>query len=134
MIHAIEYHSYHNAKQRCTNPNHPRYKDWGGRGIEFKFKSFTEFLQCLGPRPVKHSLDRIDNNGHYEVSNVQWTTYENQNLNQRLRKDNKSSIKNLSYNEQTDRWSFKFKNKRLFYGISFGDALATKLLYMETLN
>lgn len=79
-----EYCTYQSAKKRCTNPNDPSYHNYGGRGIEFKFKTFSEFFEAIGPRPSSnHSLDRKDNDGHYELDNVQWTTKLEQSLNRR---------------------------------------------------
>jgi len=79
-----EYRSYSHAKTRCNNPNAQRYEDWGGRGIEFRFKSFEDFLATVGRRPsAQHSLDRIDPNGHYEAGNVRWATPKEQSRNTR---------------------------------------------------
>ena len=70
-----EYHAYKGAKLRCNNPRNKNYKDYGGRGIEMRFQNFNEFLSHLGRKPSpRHSLDRIDNNGHYEIGNVRWAT------------------------------------------------------------
>lgn len=70
-----EYVSYRCAKQRCTTPTNASYVHYGGRGIEFRFASFQEFLADIGKRPsLKHSLDRIDVDGHYEPGNVRWAT------------------------------------------------------------
>ena len=45
------------------------------RGIKFKFTSFEQFMEEVGPRPsAKHSLDRIDNEKGYEPGNVGWRT------------------------------------------------------------
>jgi hypothetical protein len=59
----------------CNNPNSRAYKYYGGKGIEFRFGSFKEFLDCLGARPEYLVLGRIDKNGHFEVGNVRWATY-----------------------------------------------------------
>jgi hypothetical protein len=77
-----EYESYTQAKARCNNPKHHAYKRYGGRGIEFRFTSYEEFLSAAGRRPTpKHSIDRIDNDGHYEAGNVKWSTSREQGRN-----------------------------------------------------
>jgi hypothetical protein len=81
-----EYESYHSAKKRCNNPNALSFADYGGRGIEFRFTSFEEFLSEVGPRPepkFSYSLERKDNNAHYEPGNVKWATKKQQALNRR---------------------------------------------------
>jgi len=73
--HKSEWTAYANAKQRCSNPKNPKWKDYGGRGIQFLFKGFREFMGYIGPKPdSKLTLDRIENNGNYEPGNVQWAT------------------------------------------------------------
>jgi hypothetical protein len=60
--------------------------NYGGRGIEFNFTSLEQFALELGERPTtKHSLDRLDNDGHYEPGNIKWSTWQEQILNQRKR-------------------------------------------------
>lgn len=79
-----EFYAYLNAKKRCTNQKDKRWKDYGGRGIQFKFKSFEEFLGHIGSRPsADHSLDRKNNDGHYELGNVRWATRSQQQRNRR---------------------------------------------------
>jgi hypothetical protein len=81
---SAEYMIFLAAKQRCTNERNKRFKDYGGRGIQFRFTSFQEFLEIVGKRPSPElSLDRIDNNGNYEPGNVRWATHGQQRLNSR---------------------------------------------------
>ena len=83
-----EYTAYQGAKERCTNPNNRAYADYGGRGIKFRFNSFEEFLAEAGPKPSPaYSIDRIDNDGHYEKGNIRWATRIEQNNNQRRHKN-----------------------------------------------
>lgn len=79
------------AKQRCNNKNYIGYENYGGRGIKFLFDSPTAMAEWiyfnLGDKPSKdHSIDRIDNNRHYEPGNLRWATRAEQNSNKRAYK------------------------------------------------
>jgi len=64
--------------QRCENPNHTWYERYGGRGVRVceRWRSnFEAFAADVGDRPsLTHTLDRIDGDGDYELSNVRWAT------------------------------------------------------------
>jgi len=82
-----EWRAYANAKQRCINPHNISYPYYGGRGIQFRYKSFLEFLADVGKRPsTKYTLDRANNNGHYEKGNCRWATSKVQVANRRIKK------------------------------------------------
>jgi hypothetical protein len=79
-----EYKIFHCAVQRCNNPTHYQYHNYGGRGIEMRFQSFEEFFAEVGPRPDPNlSIDRINNDGHYEPGNLRWATRSEQQRNRR---------------------------------------------------
>lgn len=69
---------------RCYNPHSASYEYYGGRGIKvcpewFNFESFLSFWKY--PPFDDATIGRIDNDGHYEPSNCEWQTQEQQNNN-----------------------------------------------------
>lgn len=82
-----ELNVYYAMVHRCTNKNHHKYKDYGGRGITVCarwLESFKNFYEDMGERPsMDHSLDRIDNNEGYSIDNCRWATPKEQSRNQR---------------------------------------------------
>lgn len=81
-----EYETWGRLRQRCTNPKHPDYPDYGGRGIRVceRWDSFENFLADMGPRPSRrYSIDRKDVNGDYAPENCRWATIRQQSRNKR---------------------------------------------------
>lgn len=66
---------YNGAHQRCTNKNHIRYERYGGRGIKFnmRVKDFKElWFRDKAYEMNKPSVDRINNDGNYELNNCRF--------------------------------------------------------------
>jgi len=82
------YHAVSDEMRRCRYPSHPAYHNYGGRGIKFNFPSLKDAIHWIEnnlpikPTP-KHTIDRIDNDGHYEPGNLRWATKAEQRANQR---------------------------------------------------
>ena len=83
-----EYNCWAGVKQRCLNPKNHRYNEYGGRGITIceRWMKFENFLADMGRRPKGTSLDRIDNDGNYELSNCKWSTAKEQINNRCIRR------------------------------------------------
>lgn len=94
----VEYVTWCSMIGRCTNPSSDKFADYGGRGIKVCDRwrgtdGFSNFLADVGRRPgASYSLDRRDNDGDYEPSNVRWATQNQQQRNKRSSKLSNESV------------------------------------------
>jgi len=81
------YNSWKSMKQRCLNENNVKFTIYGGRGIMIceRWIVFENFFADMGERPEGMTLDRIDNDGHYELDNCRWATPIVQRHNRRIK-------------------------------------------------
>lgn len=84
-----EHKAWENMRNRCNWKKHPRYKDWGGRGIKVcpewdNPNGFVRFLKDMGEKPSpNHTLERKDNSKGYSKDNCYWATTREQSINRR---------------------------------------------------
>lgn len=82
-----EYNAWKSMKRRCLMSNSDEFPYYGARGVTVCDRwvhDFAAFFADVGPRPsFRHSIDRIDTNGHYEPANVKWSTKQEQQANRR---------------------------------------------------
>jgi len=90
MSKSPEYYCFYKMKQRCSDPNHHQFINYGARGISVcerwldEENGFINFIQDMGLRPKpNYSIERLDNNKGYEPSNCKWATSKEQNRNNR---------------------------------------------------
>lgn len=86
MKHTPEYNAWCRMIRRCEDTRCDKYAYYGGRGISVCSEwrhDFSAFFSAMGPRPIGHTLDRINPDGNYEPANCRWATWETQHLNKR---------------------------------------------------
>ena len=97
------YITWRNMISRCYNPNDANYHHYGGRGIAVcdRWRKFENFLADMGERPLRMTIERIDNNNGYFLDNCRYAT-------QKEQCNNKRSNRYLTFNGKTQtisQWS-----------------------------
>jgi len=139
-IHGLRKHPLYrtviNQRLRCENPKTVKFKNHGGRGIEFKFKSIEEaikYYETLGPKPgPDYTLDRLDNDGHYEFGNMGWADRSEQGINKRKKENTFSKFRGIFFMKNANRWiaEIKWHKKKSHIGC-FKTELEAASAYLE---
>ena len=103
------YRKWQDTVQRCENPNHPSYLNYGGRGIQIhhELRSWTDWISYIELLPnydPKLSLDRIDNDKGYEKGNLRWVNTSVQVANQRFSGKGFNKYTGVNFSKIHNRW------------------------------
>lgn len=125
------YNIWHSMVARCHNKNSISYPRYGGRGIKVcdRWKnSFLNFLEDMGERPEKKSIDRIDNNENYCKENCRWSTSIDQSKNTRRNNYLEAFGKKMIIGDWAKELGIQSATirKRIRRGLSLEDSLITK--------
>ncbi len=98
------YWRWKNMMKRCFSPKNPDYSNYGGRGITVVapliiFEDYKLYVESLDkPKGFCYNrewqLDRINNDGNYEIGNLRWVTAKENLENSRNKKNNPSLKRN----------------------------------------
>jgi len=116
-----EYRVWTLMKNRCLNKNANNYKYYGGRGIAVcnRWLKFENFFKDMGKRPnPKFTIERVNNNKGYSLSNCIWATKKTQARNRRLSKKNTSGTQGVNWHKIWNKYQVRIrvKGKDVFLG------------------
>lgn len=102
----LTYSRWKSMRQRCTDPSHKSYTQYGGAGITVcdRWQDFAHSLSDMGECPPSMTLDRIENSIGYQPGNCRWASKADQNK-------NRSNIVMLTYQGETKsvtEWATQF--------------------------
>lgn len=127
------YNSWRGMRERCDNPNHKSYANYGARGITYpprwgKFENFLEDMVDGYSEGLEIERKNYDEN--YSKENCCWTNDQRQAYNQGFRLDNKSGVVGVR-STKTGMWQAYISKDRKFYDLgnyrSKKDAIITRL-------
>ena len=94
-------------KDRVGNPDYANFDNYGGRGVTvcddwYVYDNFKHWALANGYADDL-TLDRIDNDGHYEPANCRWATRKEQQRNRRCAKLTPEMVKAILKDTRSQR-------------------------------
>jgi hypothetical protein len=129
------YKTWNTMRQRCNNKNHPRYRDWGGRGIKVceRWDNFANFLADMGERPAGMTLDRYpDKDGNYSPDNCRWATYAEQMANRRTYRTNTTGHTGIYWSSENSKWYARIGKKHIGYYFTINEAIVARTNVLQS--
>ena len=123
------YRVWSSMKERCLNPDHHAYENYGGRGITVcrRWHKFENFYADMGEPESGMTLDRMNNNKGYSPRNCRWADWKTQNRNTTRNRMIKYKGKTRSISEWAEIYGIEayLLRQRLSRNWTMGKALKT---------
>lgn len=131
------WNAWTNMRKRCA-PGSKWHVWYAARGIKVcqRWVQFENFYTDMGECPPKYSIDRIDVNGDYELSNCRWATWAEQMRNRRSNHYIECNGDRLIIEDWARKTGIPSKtiHQRIRYGWSEERAVSTPVRWMSTLD
>ena len=115
------YRFWANMKQRCYNPNGPKYHLWGGKGVRVceewrnDFIAFRDWAMANGWQQGL-TIDRINSDGDYCPENCRWVDSATQAANRSVRKNTKTGVLGVRPHRKSYQWFVHAWGMRILHG------------------
>lgn len=134
-IHGLSYSQFYktwsNMMGRCYNLKNKHYQSYGGRGISVctDWQDLANFVSWAESTYIEGmTMDRINNDGNYEPTNIRWTNKTTQAVNQRIKKNNTSGYVGVVWYKITSKWVAKIMVNKIVIHLGYFNSVQEAVL------
>ena len=131
LTHNQFYKTWKSMMGRCYNLKDKQYQSYGGRGISVctDWQDLANFVSWAESTYIEGmTMDRINNDGNYEPTNIRWTNKTTQAVNQRIQKNNTSGFVGINWYKITSKWVSKIKVNKVDINLGYFNSIEEAVL------
>ena len=131
LSHNQFYKTWSSMMGRCYNLKNKHYQSYGGRGITVcdEWLDVVNFVAWAQSTYIEGmTMDRVNNDGNYEPTNIRWADKTTQQLNQRMMKNNTSGFVGINWYKITSKWIAKIKVNRVDINLGYFNSIEEAVL------